>query len=96
MYSSYQLALKYLKYYFTALNGNGHGTHSPFVFGFIKNVLTDKKEYPGYGLVEKLRKELRLNHKELEVLDLGAGSAHTNNPKRKISSIVRNAASTLR
>lgn len=92
MYSSYQLALKYLSYYFTAANGSGHGTHSPFVFAFIKNVLIDRKEYPEYRLVENLRKELRLDERELDVLDLGAGSAHTKTSKRKISDIVRNAA----
>lgn len=92
MYSSYKLALKYFRYYFTAANGNGHGTHSPFVFAFIKNVLIDKTEYPGYRLVEDLRQKLLHNDRELEVLDLGAGSAHSNNSKRKISSIARNAA----
>ena len=35
MYSSFQLALKYLRYWFTASNGKGHGVHSPFVFEFI-------------------------------------------------------------
>jgi hypothetical protein len=32
----------YLKYYFTASNGKGHGVHSPFVYNFIRSVLNNK------------------------------------------------------
>lgn len=34
--------LNYLKYYFTASNGKGHGVHSPFVYSFIRSVLNNK------------------------------------------------------
>ncbi|MEQ1675362.1 MAG: SAM-dependent methyltransferase, partial [Chitinophagaceae bacterium] len=58
MYSSWQLATKYLRYYFTSSNGKGHGTHSPFIFHFIMKVLNDKKQYPEYEIVENLRRQL--------------------------------------
>ena len=34
--------LNYLKYYFNASNGKGHGVHSPFVYSFIRSVLNNK------------------------------------------------------
>jgi hypothetical protein len=56
VYNSFQTALKYLHYRITASNGRGHGTHSPFIFKFIKEVLNDKKNYPVYEKVEGLGK----------------------------------------
>lgn len=92
MYTSIQLAFKYLKYYFTASNGKGHGTHSPFVFEFITKVLNDGKRYPAYDTVEKLRKQLIENTSEIQVEDFGAGSGIDKSNKRKIASIAKNAA----
>ncbi|MET0300756.1 MAG: class I SAM-dependent methyltransferase [Flavitalea sp.] len=73
MYSRSQLAKKYIRYYFTALNGKGHGVHSPFVFDFIKFVMNDKTIYPEYVLIEKQRKKLLNDHEEISVVDFGAG-----------------------
>ncbi|MEO6538786.1 MAG: class I SAM-dependent methyltransferase [Ferruginibacter sp.] len=75
MYSSFQLAKKYLAYQLTASNGKGHGVHSPFVFDFIKSVLNDKKPYDCYAEIEKIRKKLLRNKKIIEVEDFGAGSS---------------------
>lgn len=75
MYSSGQLAKKYLHYVLTAQNGKGHGIHSPFVFDFIIHVLNDKKKYDCYKTVETIRKELLANNNVIEVEDFGAGSA---------------------
>src|SRR6186997_2490995 len=92
MYSSFQLALKYLNYYFSASNGKGHGMHSPFVFEFITKVLNDKTVYPEYGKVEVLRNQLLNDNTVLEVEDFGAGSVIDKKNKRSISSIAKNAA----
>ena len=58
MYSSFQLARKYLQYYIKASNGKGHGMHSPFVFDFILNVLNNRQNYIPPPEIEDLRKEL--------------------------------------
>jgi predicted O-methyltransferase YrrM len=92
LYSPSALALKYLRYYVNAANGKGHGVHSPFVFTFIKEVLNDRTNYPEYAKVEKLRQKLRNDHRDIQVLDLGAGSVHGDGSLRKISTIARNAA----
>ncbi len=93
MYSRFQLAKKYLKYYFTASNGKGHGVHSPFVFDFIKFVLNDKKEYPCYRPIEKLREVLLADDKSIEVEDFGAGSTVIKTKLRVVKDI---AASSLK
>ena len=87
LYSPFQLTKKYLKYYFTASNGSGHGVHSPFVYEFIKNVLNDKKEYNCYESIEKLRQNLLVNNDLIEVEDFGAGSAIIKSKKRVVKSI---------
>ena len=93
MYSPFQLAKKYLKYYITASNGKGHGVHSPFVFEFIKNVLNDTTEYECYEPIEKVRKKLLINNEVIEVEDFGAGSTVIKTKSRIVKSI---AASSLK
>lgn len=94
MYSRFQLAKKYLDYYFTANNGKGHGIHSPFVFDFVIHVLNDKKIYDCYDKIELLRNQLHRNNTIIEVEDFGAGSTIMHQPtgqagtqKRKINAI---------
>jgi predicted O-methyltransferase YrrM len=87
MYSRFQLAKKYIQYYFTASNSKGHGIHSPFVFSFIKNVLRDKKQYPCYGPVEGRRKQLQSDLTIIEVEDFGAGSGVIKSKKRVVKDI---------
>jgi len=92
MYSKWQLARKYFSYYLNSSNGKGHGTHSPFIFHFITHVLNDKKSYPEYSNVEKLRKELLADGTVLTIQDFGAGSSLNNTNKRTIADIAQNAA----
>jgi predicted O-methyltransferase YrrM len=92
MYSGFQLALKYLRYYLTASNGKGHGTHSPFVFEFITKVLNDRTAYPDYEQVEQLRRELLQDQTLLTIQDMGAGSVVSKTNQRTVASIAKNAA----
>ncbi|GAB2826557.1 O-methyltransferase [Ferruginibacter profundus] len=91
MYSKFQLAKKYLQYYFTASNGKGHGIHSPFVFDFIIHVLNDKKEYGCYTAIEKRRQELLHNTTAIEVEDFGAGSSVIKTNTRVVKDIARSS-----
>lgn len=93
MYSTFQLAKKYLKYYLTATSGKGHGVHSPFVYDFIKNVLRDNKTYDCYQIIEQQRRKLLANNNTVEVEDFGAGSAVIKSNKRVVKDI---AASSLK
>ena len=93
MYSTLQLAFKYLRYYFNASNGKGHGIHSPFVFQLVTKVLNDKTEYPSYKAIEQQRSLLLCNESIIEVDDFGAGSVKGLKKKRVAQAI---AASSLK
>lgn len=92
MYSAPALAFKYLRYFFSAYNGKGHGMHSPFLFSFITDVLNDKKEYPAYKKVEEMRRSLLQDKTPLLIRDFGAGSVTSAGNERTVSSIARSAA----
>ena len=87
MYSTIQLAAKYLRYQLTAANGKGHGVHSPFVFEFITQVLNDDREYYCYAQIEHLRRDLLQDDTELLIEDFGAGSRLNASVKRKVANI---------
>ncbi len=91
MYSSTQLAFKYLKYRLTASNGKGHGVHSPFVFEFITKMLNDKRGLDCFKDIESLRSELKKNNTEISVPDFGAGSRMQLDNRRKISAIANSS-----
>ena len=92
MYSRLQLIRKYIRYYFTASNGKGHGVHSPFVYDFIRNVLNDHRVYDAYAPISALRAGLLKDKTLLEVEDMGAGSAVGGGRKRSVGEIARHAA----
>lgn len=89
MYNKFQLAFKYLQYYGTAANSNGHGVHSPFVFDFITRVLNDRRFFYAYNEVERLRELVLLNDERVEVQDYGAGSSVMASGNRKVKDIAR-------
>lgn len=93
LYTHFQLAKKYIKYYLTASNGKGHGVHSPFVFEFIKFVLNDKHSYSCYNKIEALRKQLLKDKSVIDVEDFGAGSTVIKTKKRIVKGI---ASSSLK
>lgn len=86
----WELAKKYLHYYFTA--GNRHDVHSPFVFDLVEKVLRDRKKPPVFREIEQMRKSLLASTETLQVTDLGAGSLTNAGRERKVSDITRHAA----
>lgn len=92
MYSRWQLAGKFLNYYFRSSNGKGHGTHSPFIFHFISKILNSRQSYPEYATVESLRNKLLKDKTELTIEDFGAGSSFSKVNKRTISAIAKSSA----
>jgi len=92
MYSKWQLAVKFLRYFLNSSNGKGHGIHSPFIYQFISKVLNDSKDYPGYERVEWLRQQLLQDNSVLSIQDHGAGSSGKTEDQRIVASIARHAA----
>ncbi len=93
MYSSFQLAIKFAKYYLSASNGKGHAIHSPFVFDFIKFVKNDKTTYAHSKKIEAVRKNLLFDNSIIAVEDFGAGSSIIKTNNRIVK---RMAASSLK
>lgn len=93
MYSAFQLGKKYLRYYFTAANGKGHGIHSPFVFDLVVKVLNDRNDYAAYKEIELQRNLLLRNETIIEVEDFGAGSTKGLKKQRVVQQI---AATSLK
>jgi predicted O-methyltransferase YrrM len=91
VYSSYKLAKKYLHYYRTALNGKGHGMHSPFIFQFILHVLNNKSGFKPPAYIEDLRKQLLADTAVLLVEDLGAGSRTGSTKERMVRQLAKSA-----
>jgi len=91
VYSSFQLARKYVRYYLTAYNGKGHGMHSPFVFQFILHVLNNQSGYQPPAAMENLRKELLRDRSLLQVEDFGAGSRVAAHTQRYVSELAHSA-----
>lgn len=96
MYSRWQLAFKYFRYYLTASNGKGHGMHSPFFFHFIGQVLNDKQDYPALKEVEALRSKLMQDETKLIIDDFGAGSSLADKKQRSVSSLARHSAKSAK
>jgi predicted O-methyltransferase YrrM len=91
MYSPFQLAVKYGRYYIAASNGKGHGIHSPFVFEFVRRVLNDKRAFDSYSIIESSRKKALADNRLVKVDDFGAGSSFAPS-SRTVASIAANAA----
>lgn len=94
MFSKYTLARKYLQYRKAALNGKGHGIHSPFVYSFVREVLRDKRTYPCYQPLAALRRILKTDQRSVEVEDFGAGSRVISSSTRRIGDIARSSLKT--
>ncbi len=91
MYSPFQLARNYIRYYLTALNGKGHGMHSPFVFRFILHVLNNRSAYLPPAAVAALRKRLLNDNRLLQMEDLGAGSRVLRKKERTVREVAKSA-----
>ena len=87
MYKNYQLGWLYFKYRLKALNGKGHGMHSPFVYTFIREVLNDKRKFYCYTGIEFIRRQLLADKNKIVVEDFGAGSKLNKTKERTISAI---------
>lgn len=91
MYTSFQLAKKFLEYFLHASNGKGHGVHSPFVYDFIIHVLNKKGIAGQLHFIEDHRRSLLKNNQKIEVEDFGAGSAVISTNTRVIKDIAKSS-----
>lgn len=91
MYSGFELARKFIRYYIKAYNGKGHGMHSPFVFRFILRVLCNQAKLVPPPAMERLRRDLLQRKDVLQIEDFGAGSRVANTKQRRVGELARSA-----
>lgn len=79
---------------------DAHSLHSPFFYNFYTTVVRPKRRVLpdasiiAYQVIENLRTQLLRDDREIDVVDLGAGSKHADSPRRKISEIARHSLTT--
>jgi predicted O-methyltransferase YrrM len=93
MYSKFQLASKWFRYYLRASNRRGHGIHSPFVYKLIREVLNDQRSFYAYEKIEAVKGKWLQDARIIQIQDLGAGSALSREVVGKVSVIAARAVS---
>lgn len=96
MFTTTQLAFRYLKFLYRASNSRGHGVHSPFVFDLLIHVLQDKTDYNQYASWMSWRNSMLSSQEVLEIEEIGAGSRSESSSTRSIASLARVAAKSPR
>lgn len=76
---------RYLSYYFRS--NTLHGTHSPFVYKLLEDVVYDRALYPEYNETEEERKHLLQDQRMIRITDYGAGAGINHDKERKVASI---------
>jgi predicted O-methyltransferase YrrM len=90
------LLFRYLR--FLLKSTNEHGVHSPFVFELYTRVIRPDPPaaYYCFQSIEHLRQQLLASSRQIQVLDLGAGSRVSSSKNRKIATIARHAEKSAR
>ena len=75
---------------------NEHSLHSPFIYGFYKDVIKSDRQEPVHRGIENVRQMMSKTFTEVEVQDFGAGSAYESSAKRKVSDIAKKGIATAK
>ncbi|MBQ9143987.1 MAG: class I SAM-dependent methyltransferase [Paludibacteraceae bacterium] len=75
--------LSWLKHRLTARNTGGHGVHSPYLFEWVRMVMSDKNAYYAWQAIEDLRSELLHDTREVEFVDFGSGGKNGEKAKKR-------------
>lgn len=67
----------FIQHRLRARNVKGFGIHSPFLFGFVQQVIRNKHPYYCFSRLESIRAGLLSSQKTIEVEDLGTGKSGT-------------------
>jgi predicted O-methyltransferase YrrM len=89
-----QFVSDYLKHRLTSKSR--HGTHSPFVYKLVDEVIYDFNVKTDYLEIEEQRKKLLHDDAIITVTDLGAGSHLNKNRTKKVKEIAKNALKSPR
>ena len=73
----------WLKHQLTARHTGGHGVHSPYLFEWVRMVMSDKNTYYIWDEIEGIRYELLKDTRELDFVDFGSGKLKGENGERR-------------
>jgi predicted O-methyltransferase YrrM len=68
-----------------------HGTHSPFVYKLLDEVVYNDRHFYAYDSIAKRRNELLADQSMIKIIDLGAGSSINPNKTRRVSDVAQNS-----
>lgn len=71
----------WLKHQLTARNTGGHGVHSPYLFEWVRMVMSDENSFYAWNKIENLRGRLLADEREVEFVDYGSGRPLPTSPK---------------
>ena len=63
----------WLKHYLTAWNTGGEGVHSPYLFEWVRMVMSDKHAYRVWEDIESVRARMLVSDQVVEFVDYGSG-----------------------
>ena len=72
-----------MRHYLTAWNTGGEGVHSPYLFEWVRMVMSDKHAYRIWNDIERVRAQMLASKEVVEFVDYGSG-------KRLLGENVRN------
>ncbi|HYX08805.1 MAG TPA: class I SAM-dependent methyltransferase [Bacteroidales bacterium] len=87
---------KGIQYELFAPHRSGHGIHSPFLYEFVREVLTSRKKPDIEKSIEKIRKKVKKDNTLVSEIEFGAGSGYKNKGQKTVSQIVNNSAIPLK
>ena len=65
--------VSWVKHQLTARNTGGHGVHSPYLFEWVRMVMSDKNSYYAWRKIEECRNKMLSDNREVEFVDYGSG-----------------------
>ena len=63
----------WLRHYLTAWNTGGEGVHSPYLFEWVRMVMSDKHAYRVWNDIERTRTKMLASKEVIEFVDYGSG-----------------------
>ena len=89
----------WLKFHLSAWNTGGEGVHSPYLFEWVRMVMSDKHSYYGWSAIEECRSSMLRDRRELEYVDYGRGAAKSGGveeSRRRVCDIARGSLTSRR
>ena len=83
---------KGIQYELFAPHRSGHGIHSPFLYEFVRKVLTSEKKPGIEKSIEKIRKKVKKDNTIVSEIEFGAGSGYKTKGQKSVRQIAKNSA----